>query len=162
MPDETSSTTEVSEKTDSSKNRIYSLDSFSTRFIPPAAIGIAWWLSGIDLIEMSERGKDWKILAVAFAVFWLAACGSRLVALRPRKAISVAGALVLAGLFSGCLASRCDSYLGHVFYGATHALSIASLGLFIFVGMARQTPDGIKRRCGSRLPPQAEPVAQDG
>jgi len=38
--------------------------------------------------------------------------------------------------------------VGHVFYGATHALFIASLGLLIFIAMTRQeknqTPDKSK------------------
>lgn len=122
---------EAPEKTDSSRNRIYSLDSFATRFIPPAAIALAWWLSGIDLIEPSERGKDWKILGVAVAVFWLAACGSRLVALRPRQAtlvtggsccgrVLVRGACFHMRLLRGSRFLRCDPCAVHSFSRPAH------------------------------------------
>lgn len=117
--------------------RLYPFDSFWARFIPPAAIGSAWWLSGIELLDPCEHAKDWKILAIAFAVFWLAACGSRLVIRRQREAIWVATAFTLLGLFSGGRSSLPGSYWGHVFYGATHALIIGALGLFLFVAMTR-------------------------
>jgi hypothetical protein len=144
MPNETAANSSASDQTVRSENRIYSLDSFWARFVPPAAIAFAWWLSGIELIETCEREKDWKILAVGFPVFWLAASGSRLVVRRPREALRMATALALVGLLSGWLSSIVGSYLSHVLYGATHALIIGSLGLLLFVAMTRrpnsQTP----------------------
>jgi hypothetical protein len=113
------------------------LDSFWARFIPPAAISSAWWLSGIELLDPCEHAKNWKILALAFAVFWLAACGSRLVIRRQREAIWLATAFTLLGLVFGWRSSLVGSYWGHVFYGATHALVIGALGLFLFVAMTR-------------------------
>jgi hypothetical protein len=137
MPNETPATTPASDEIDPSRRGVYSLDSFWARFIPPAAIGLAWWLSGIELVETCEHETNWRILAVAFSVFWLAACGSQLVIRRPREAIWLATTLALVGLLCGWLSSRAGSYLSHVFYSATHALIIGSLGLLAFVTMTR-------------------------
>jgi hypothetical protein len=116
---------------------IYSLNSFGTRFIPPALIGLGWWLSGLELIEAHNGAKDWKILGIAFPVFWLAAAGARLVSLRPKQAARITAGLALLGVAFGGLASVLGGYPGRVLYSATHASIIASLGLLIFLAMTR-------------------------
>jgi peptidoglycan/LPS O-acetylase OafA/YrhL len=116
---------------------IHPFSSFGRRFVPPALIGLAWWLSGIELIEACDKAKDWKILGIAFPVFWLAASGARLVSLRPRQATWVAAGLALLGVICGAFVSVAPYFLGHVLYGATHASFIAAFGLLTFLAMTR-------------------------
>jgi hypothetical protein len=121
---------------------LYPLSSFWTRFIPPALLGLAWWLSDIELVEVCDKAKDWKILAIALPVFWLAASGSTLVSLRPKVAPWVAAGLALLGLVCGGFVSVVQAkldqdYLGHVLYSATHACLIVAFGLLVFLAMTR-------------------------